>query len=48
MRDFAVKKWTPEEDAILLSISIKEAAIQLGRTYKSANVRKWRLLNNMV
>lgn len=37
--------WTPEEDAVVKSLPTKEAAAALGRTYKSVNIRRWRLKN---
>jgi hypothetical protein len=37
------KSWTPDEDAIVLRMSTREAALQLDRTDKSVNLRRWRL-----
>ena len=39
------KRWTPAEDAIVLKIPQQEAAKRLGRTLRSVNMRKWRLLH---
>jgi hypothetical protein len=36
-------RWTPDEDAIALRMSVPEAARELGRTVQSVNMRKWRL-----
>lgn len=37
------RAWTAEEDAVVLSHSINEAANLLSRTEKSVNIRRWRL-----
>ena len=37
------KRWTAEEDAIVLQASQGEAALLLGRTVRSVNLRRWRL-----
>ncbi len=37
------KPWTAEEDALLSTCSIAEAAALLGRTKQSVNLRRWRL-----
>lgn len=37
------KRWTPEEDAVVMQMTRKEAAERLGRTVSSVNVRIWRL-----
>ncbi|MFC9976381.1 hypothetical protein ACFVH6_36350 [Spirillospora sp. NPDC127200] len=37
------KRWTPEEDAVVLESAIKEAARILGHTEKSVALRHWRL-----
>jgi len=37
------KRWTPAEDAVVLHMSIKDAAETLGRTRKSVELRRWRL-----
>lgn len=37
------RKWSPEEDAIALSLPTKEAAEKLGRTEKSVTIRAFRL-----
>ncbi|MGI5169397.1 hypothetical protein ACQEU3_34120 [Spirillospora sp. CA-253888] len=37
------KRWTPDEDAVVLGSTIKEAARLLGRTENSVNLRRWRL-----
>lgn len=37
------RRWTPEEDAIALSMPIREAAARLGRSERSVNMRRWRL-----
>ncbi|PRY62238.1 LAGLIDADG family homing endonuclease [Glycomyces artemisiae] len=41
----ARKRWTPEEDRIVLSCTQSEAAALLGRTLQSVSLRKWRLRN---
>jgi hypothetical protein len=41
----ARKRWTPEEDQIVLSHTQAEAARLLGRTPQSVNLRRWRLRN---
>jgi hypothetical protein len=44
MRARAMRKpWTDEEDAVVMRISVRESAQQLGRTIQSVNVRRWRL-----
>jgi hypothetical protein len=35
--------WTPEEDAMITAMPIREAAELLGRTDQSVNLRRWRL-----
>jgi len=42
-KTWAVRKWTPKEDAIALKLPYKKAAEKLGRTEKSVQVRAWRL-----
>jgi hypothetical protein len=37
------KKWTPEEDYIVINFSAKEASKKLNRTLQSINMRAWRL-----
>ena len=37
------KRWTPAEDAVVLRMSIKDAAEALGRTKQSVSLRRWRL-----
>jgi hypothetical protein len=37
------KSWTPAEDAIVLRMSVPEAARELRRTVQSVNTRRWRL-----
>lgn len=37
------RPWNPEEDAVALQFSVREAAERLGRTEKSVNIRRWRL-----
>ena len=37
------RRWTPAEDAIVLRMSLKDAARALGRTKHSVNTRRWRL-----
>jgi len=37
------RRWTPAEDAVVLRMSIKDAAEALGRTKQSVNLRRWRL-----
>jgi hypothetical protein len=39
------KRWTPEEDRIVLALPQSEAARLLGRTAQSVNLRRWRLRN---
>lgn len=39
----APKRWTADEDAIVLRMPQREAARQLGRTWQSVNMRRWRL-----
>lgn len=41
----ARKRWTPEEDRIVLSCTQSEAAALLGRTQQSVSLRRWRLRN---
>ncbi|MEU8621338.1 hypothetical protein [Streptomyces sp. NPDC048623] len=39
------RTWTPLEDRILLeAATIDDAAAALGRTHRSCNLRRWRLL----
>lgn len=45
---FDRKRWTEEEDKVVLSSSIEEASENLGRTCKSVSVRKWRLTGKCV
>lgn len=44
----ARKRWTPEEDRIVLSHTQADAARILGRTMQSVNLRSWRLRNNLI
>jgi hypothetical protein len=37
------RRWTPDEDAIVLRMSVKDAARALERTKQSVNTRRWRL-----
>jgi hypothetical protein len=37
------RRWTPAEDAVVLSMSLKDAAKILGRTKQSVSMRRWRL-----
>lgn len=37
------RRWTPDEDAIVLRMPIKDAAEALGRTKQSVSLRRWRL-----
>jgi hypothetical protein len=37
------KRWTPAEDAVILRMSLEDAAKILGRTEKSVHMRRWRL-----
>jgi len=37
------RRWTPDEDVIVLRMSVKDAARALGRTKQSVNTRRWRL-----
>jgi hypothetical protein len=39
------KRWTPEEDEVVLGHSVKEAAVLLDRTAQSVSLRRWRLRN---
>ena len=39
----APKRWTPEEDAVVMQMTQKDAAERLGRTVRSVNMRSWRL-----
>jgi hypothetical protein len=39
----AWKRWKPEEDAVVMQMTVKEAAERLGRTVSSVNMRSWRL-----
>ena len=41
--DFIKKRWTNEEDSVVLSSNDEDAARRLGRTLKSVSVRRWRL-----
>lgn len=43
-RDWQVKRWTADEDAVLLGDGTPaEIAAELGRTIKSVSIRRWRL-----
>lgn len=42
---FGRQPWTLEEDAVVASTKVKEAAMLLGRTESAVNVRRWRLRN---
>jgi len=42
-RTWEVRKWTPNEDTIVLKLPYKKAAEKLGRTEKSIKTRAWRL-----
>lgn len=37
------RRWTPAEDAVVLRMSVKDAAEALGRTKRSVDLRRWRL-----
>jgi hypothetical protein len=37
------RRWTDAEDDAVLRMPIREAAVRLGRTEKSVNMRRWRL-----
>lgn len=37
------KAWLPHEDALVMSLSPESAAVQLGRTTQSVNMRRWRI-----
>jgi len=39
----ACKRWTSEEDAVVMKMTVKEAAKRLGRTVGSVGARSWRL-----
>jgi hypothetical protein len=39
----APKRWSPEEDAVVMQMTQKDAAERLGRTVRSVNMRSWRL-----
>ncbi|MGA9873202.1 MAG: hypothetical protein WBQ44_18930 [Rhodococcus sp. (in: high G+C Gram-positive bacteria)] len=39
------RSWTAEEDAIVASTTVRDAAQKLNRTEQSVNVRRWRLRN---
>jgi hypothetical protein len=41
------KRWTLEEDSFVLTHSITDSAAALGRSKKSINLRRWRLLNGI-
>ncbi len=41
------KRWTLEEDTIVMNHSIMESAQILGRSEKSVNIRRWRLRNGI-
>jgi len=41
------KRWTSEEDSFVLTHSITESMVALGRSEKSINIRRWRLLNEI-
>jgi hypothetical protein len=41
------KRWTPDEDSFVLTHSITESMAALGRSEKSINIRRWRLLNEI-
>lgn len=42
-KQYRAKRWTAEDDEVVLNHSTSEAAELLGRTVKSVNVRRWRL-----
>lgn len=42
-KKYRTKGWTADEDRIVLSMPIKDAARALDRTEKSVNIRRWRL-----
>ena len=42
-QQYRKKNWTPDEDQVVLNNSVAQAAELLGRTYKSVNIRRWRL-----
>ncbi len=44
-RDFAIKKWTIEEDNYILNNTVENSILKLGRTKKSIETRLWRLRN---
>jgi hypothetical protein len=41
----APKRWTADEDALIPTMPVHEAAQLLGRTERSVNMRRWRLRN---
>ncbi len=41
----APKRWTVAEDELILTMSVRAAALALGRTERSVNIRRWRLRN---
>lgn len=41
--EFSRKKWTKEEDAVVLELPPEESSLKLNRTMKSVSIRKWRL-----
>jgi hypothetical protein len=45
--NYIKKSWTREEDAVLMRLSNKEAAEELGRTRQSVNLRRWRLTGSI-
>lgn len=47
-RTFETKRWTADEDALVLSLPYKEAMEKLGRTEQSVKTRLWRLKNNKI
>lgn len=40
------RRWTDAEDAVVLRIPVREAAILLNRSESSVNIRRWRLRND--
>jgi hypothetical protein len=47
-RPVSLRRWTPEEDALIIGIPIRVAAQRLGRTEQSVNLRRWRLRNGQI
>ena len=41
-----MKRWNPADDAVVRSMSLEAAALQLGRTEASISMRRWRLSVN--